>query len=82
MEGAAGGEKSKGKENEEKLKTDDGLKTKEKDKVNLREKVNFIARNREAAAAGGGRGQQGKIQLRPNDIARQSRAESSNMECH
>ena len=61
MEGAAGGEKSKGKENEEKLKTDDGLKTKEKDKVNLREKVNFIARNREAAAAGGGRGQQGKI---------------------
>ena len=63
MEGGAGGEKSKGKENEEKLKTD-GLRTQEKDKGKLREKVNFIARNREAAAAGGGlggRGQQGKI---------------------
>ena len=61
MEEGAGGEKSKGKENEEKLKPD-GLKTQEKDKGKLREKVNFIARNREAAAGGGGgRGQQGRI---------------------
>jgi len=62
MEGGAGEKKSKGKDNEEELKTD-GLKTQERDKGKLKEKVNFIARNREAAAAGlGGRGQQGKIQ--------------------
>ena len=50
MEGARGGEKSRGKENEEEQKSEN-LKKSEKDKG----KVNFIARNREAAGAGGGR---------------------------
>ena len=62
MGGGAGGEKSKGQENDEKQKTENLKTLEKKDKGKLREKVNFIARNREAAAAGGGGGQQGKMQ--------------------
>ena len=70
--GAKDGEKSKGKENVEKQKTED-LKSSKKDKGNLREKVNFIARNREAAAAG--RGGKGKMERKggggPPEVPRQ-----------
>ena len=51
MGGGAGGEKSKGQENDEKQKTENLKTLEKKDKGKLREKVNFIARNREAAAA-------------------------------